>query len=287
MHLLSKALLAHLSVSQWSARKLDKQAGNIVAKHGVGSKGNFNKTLLPTCNELGVLHKYTTEVRKNFYLNVLPWFMDGTFILTPSNYLPYLTEFRAERSRWLGLKSDFLLSYPQAQRDAERILNSGEHPLYNERDYPHIDQLEQKFSMEIKFLPMPDEGDFRTELADSEMDAMRANLRDELTNASQAAVQDVWQRLYDKVSWLHGRLADPKNTFHDATYKDAQDMCELLTRLNFTNDPNLEAMRMEMQQKLVNHHPESLRNDPILRQDTADEAKAIMDKMSIFMGGLA
>lgn len=283
MQLSERTLLVHLGISQWTARKLDKRATAIVSRENVG---NFNKTLLPTCNELGILHKYTSEIRKSFYLNVLPWMMDATFILPTSNYLTYVTEFRSDRNKWLGLKDDVLLAYPQAKLDAKRILNSGEHDLYNESDYPHIDDLERKFSMKITFLPVPDGGDFRTEYIDGETEAMKADLQAELADASQNAVRDVWQRLYDKVSWLQGRLADPANTFNTSTYEDAQSTCELLTRLNFTDDPNLEAMRLEMQTKLVNHHPESLRNDPVLRQDTADEAKAIMDKMAVFMGGL-
>jgi hypothetical protein len=44
-------------------------------------------------------------------------------------------------------------------------------------------------------------------------------------------------------------------------------------------------MRRAVEDKLINHHPDSLRNDPDLRQDTADEARKIMDAMSVFMGG--
>lgn len=283
MHLSDKALLVHLSVSQWTARKLDKKATAIVSNKNVG---NFNKTLLPTCNELGVIHKFTTEVRKAFYINTLPWGIDGTFILPSSNYLTYMNEFRTGRNKWLRYVDDLIAAYPQAVMDAERILNSGEHELFNPNEYPTAGELCSKFSMDIAVLPVPSSGDFRVELADAEFATIQSDIEQRVAESSAAAVKDVWQRLYDKVSWLHGRLADPKNAFHDATYKDAQDTCELLTRLNFTDDPNLEQMRKEMQQKLVKHHPESLRNDPVLRQDTADEAKAIMDKMSVFMGGL-
>jgi hypothetical protein len=57
----------------------------------------------------------------------------------------------------------------------------------------------------------------------------------------------------------------------------------MLSRLNFTDDANLEAMRQEIESTLI-HHPDALRNDPDLRRDTAADAKAIMDKMAIFMG---
>jgi hypothetical protein len=59
----------------------------------------------------------------------------------------------------------------------------------------------------------------------------------------------------------------------------------MLSRLNFTDDPNLETMRQQVEDSLLKH-PEALRNNPDLRSDTALEAKSIMDKMSVFMGGM-
>jgi len=83
MHLSDKALLVHLGVSQWTARKLDKQASKEVAQANgaTGNVGNFNKTLLPTCNTIAAVHQETAIIRKEFYRNVLPWGIEGTFIL--------------------------------------------------------------------------------------------------------------------------------------------------------------------------------------------------------------
>jgi hypothetical protein len=67
--------------------------------------------------------------------------------------------------------------------------------------------------------------------------------------------------------------------------ENAREICAMLPRLNFSDDPNLEAMRQEVEATLLKH-PEALRNDPDLRQDTAAEAKKIMDKMSVFMNGI-
>lgn len=53
--------------------------------------------------------------------------------------------------------------------------------------------------------------------------------------------------------------------------------------INFNDDPNLEALRQDVEGKLIKH-PDALRNDPDLRRDTAAEAKKIMDAMSVFMG---
>lgn len=284
MHLSDKALLVHLGISQWIGKKLDKKASQEVAamNGATGNVGNFNKTLLPTCNLLESVKRLTADIRKDFYRNTLPWGIEGTFILPSANYLAFMTEHRGKKGKWEALVNKFLDAYPQARIDAERLLVG----MYKASDYPSESEMAMKFGMDITVLPVPSAGDFRVELADGEFDTIQSEIEQRVTASSQAAVKDVWQRLYDKVSWLNSRLADPANTFHESTYNDAQELVKMLTRLNFTDDPNLEQLRMDAEKKLFNVHPQTLAHDPVLRSDTADEAKAIMDKMSVFMGGL-
>ena len=285
MHLSDKALLVHLSVSQWVAKKLDKQASEEVARANgaVKDAGRYNKSLLPTCDTLDRIKSKTSEIRKKFYKNTLPWGIEGTFILPSANYLSFMTDFRNEKAEWERLTEEFFTDYLQSVSDAHRLLGS----LYNPVEYPTLEGLRRKFRMELSILPVPTAGDFRVELADEEYSSIQSEIEQRVADSSKAAMSEVWQRLYDKVEWLAERLSDPKNAFHDGTYQDAKDLCGMLTRLNFTDDPDLESMRREVEQKLVNHHPDALRNDPDLRNDTFDEAKVIMDKMSVFMEGLA
>ncbi len=282
MHLSDKALLVHLGVSEWVAKKLDKKASAEVAlANGAVSKaGRYNKSLLPTCDLLEAVKTKTSAIRAKFYRNTLPWGIEGTYILPSANYLAFMTEFRKEKSQWESLVNDFLAEYPQARADAQQMLAG----LYNAKEYPSLGVLKKKFRMELSVLPVPTAGDFRVELANEEFSSIQADVEKRVAASSQAAMDDVWRRLYKKVEWLADRLSKPENTFHDATYQDARDTCAMLTRLNFTNDPDLETMRQEVEAKLVSHHPESLRNDPDLRNDTAAECKAIMDKMGAFMG---
>ena len=285
MHLSDKALLVHLGISQWTAKKLDKKASAEVARlNGATSDaGNYNKSLLPTCDKLTAVKQLTSDIRKEFYHNTLPWGIEGTFILPSDNYLSFMTEYRGKKARWDSLVADFIDGYEQAHLDAERLLSG----LYSSKDYPTVGELRLKFNMDLSVLPVPTAGDFRVELADGVVDEITANIEQRVAESSKAAIKDVWQRLYDKVSWLYGRLADVNTTFHDETYNDACELVKMLKRLNFTNDADLEQMRIEAERKLFAVHPQTLRNDPDVRIDTAAEAKAIMDKMGVFMGGLA
>jgi len=282
MKLSDRALLVQLSISQWTARKYDKKATQEVASnHGVVTAvGRYNKSLLPMNDYLDHVHKKASHIRTKFYENTLPWGMEGTMMLPTSNYLNFMTEFRKEKSEWEYLVGEFYGAYSGLVMDAKRILGT----LYSDADYPSQSDMERKFKIDMAVFPVPS-NDFRCQIGDAELTRIQQDIEKRVTDAQQTAMQDVWKRLHDKVKHMAEKLADPKAIFRDTMVENTRELCELLPRLNFMDDPQLEKMRQDVEATLLKH-PEALRNDPDLRRDTAAEAKAIMDKMSVFMGGM-
>lgn len=282
MNLNDRALLVQLSVSQWTARKYDKKATKEVADANgtTTAVGRYNKSLLPMNDLLDNIHKKTTHIRQRYYDNTLPWGIDGTQMLPTSNYLQFMSDFRKERDEWNILVRNFVDHYDTLKEDAKRILGG----LYDPADYPSAVDIRQKFHMDMAVFPVPS-ADFRVSIASDELTRIQQDVERRVAEAQTNAMKDVWQRLFDRVKHMAEKLADPKAIFRDSMVENAREICALLPRLNFTDDPNLEALRQQVEASLIKH-PEALRNDPDLRRDTAAEAKAIMDKMSVFMGGL-
>jgi hypothetical protein len=205
--------------------------------------------------------------------------MDGTMMLPTANYLSFMSDFRKEKGEWYSLVQDFVDNYDTLKLDAQRILGS----LFDRADYPTALELRLKFDMDMSVFPVPS-SDFRVNIASDELTRIQQDVERRVRDAEQAALQEVWTRLYERVKHIAEKLADPKAIFRDSLVENAREQCAMLTRLNFSDDPNLEAMRQEVEATLLKH-PEALRNDPDLRRDTAADAKAIMDKMSVFMNG--
>jgi len=280
MMLNDRALLVSLSISQWTARKLDKKATKEVAdiNRASTSAGRYNKSLLPLNDLLANVHQKTGLIREKFAKNTLPWGIDGTRILPSANYLTFMQDFRKEKGEWQSLVQNFLDNYEDLVDEAKRWLGD----LYDEKDYPARDKIVEKFNMDMAILPVPT-NDFRVELSSDELSRLQEEMEGRMASVQQEAMMDAWGRLYKHVQHIAEKLADPKGIFRDSMVENAQETCDLLTRLNIADDPNLEAMRREVEAKLVSHHPDSLRNDPDLRQDTAEEARKIMDLMGSFM----
>lgn len=279
-----RALLVQLNISQWSARKLDKKATREVAdaNHASRDAGNFNKKLLPMSDSLANIHTMTGDIRKEFYTNTLPWGLENTHMLPTTNYLSFMTTFRRRRSEWELTVNKFLTDYPTLQVTAQRFLGN----LYNSEDYPHVRDLRDKFSMDLVVMPVPT-NDFRVQLADDELSSIHADIQRRIEESSGLAMKEAWQRLYDRVKHMVERLAkldDPKSRFHESTLEHVTELCTILPRLNFTDDPHLEAMRQEVEGKLAGLSKDAVVNDPVFRQTKIDEASDIMARMGAFMG---
>lgn len=281
MKLNDRALLVSLSISQWTARKLDKKATKEVAdiNRASTSAGRYNKSLLPLNDLLANVHQKTGVIREKFAKNTLPWGIDGTRMLPSANYLQFMQDFRKEKAEWQSLVTTFLDNYEYLVAEAKRWLGD----LYDEKDYPSKESITNKFNMDMGIFPVPS-NDFRVALSSDELTRIQEDLESRMATVQQEAMNDCWHRLYKHVEHITEKLSDPKNIFRDSMIENARETCDLLTRLNIAEDPNLEAMRQQVERKLLDHHPDTLRNDLDVRQDAAEEARKIMDAMATFMG---
>lgn len=277
-----RALLVSLSISQWMARKYDKKATKEVAdiNRASTSAGRYNKSLLPLNDLLANVHQKTGVIREKFAKNTLPWGIDGTRMLPSANYLQFMQDFRKEKAEWQSLVTTFLDNYEYLVAEAKRWLGD----LYDEKDYPSKESITNKFNMDMGIFPVPS-NDFRVALSSDELTRIQEDLESRMATIQQEAMSDCWYRLYKHVEHITEKLSDPKNIFRDSMIENARETCDLLTRLNISEDPNLEAMRQQVERKLLDHHPDTLRNDLDVRQDTAEEARKIMDAMATFMQG--
>ena len=285
MNLNDRALLVQLNISQWTARKHDKAATRQVASTNNASMeaGRYNKSLLPMNDALDHVHKKSTLIRTKYYENTTSSGLDGMQILPSGNYLTFMTEFRKEKSEWDSLVSQFVDNYEDIVTRNRHILQRTLGNLYDPGDYPTVDQIRAKFRMDVAVFPVPSSANLRIPVSNEELDRIRAEIEQRVDTAAKTAMTELWQRLHDRVKHMAEKLADPRAIFRDSMVENARELCALLPRLNFTDDPHLEDMRQQVEQALLKH-PDALRNDPDLRRDTAAEAKAIMDKMAIFMG---
>lgn len=291
MNLKEKALLVKFSRSQWSARKFDKKVSDEIDQaHHAHDASRFNKILLGK-EALEKGQKASNEARTFVYQQTLPWNDEGWRILPSANYLPFTMEMQKKINTIQLADQEFIDRYPDYKEEAKARLNS----LFDSKDYPDPQDVLKKFETSILFQPIPDSQDFRTsqEISQADLDQMGKDLDERVKSATQEAIKDLWGRLYNAVHHVADRLSDPEAIFRDSLINNIIDLCDLLPRLNLTADPNLEAMRQEVKDRLTKYQPEDLRpkdtDKPIdkatktqAREETKREAEKILKTMEAY-----
>lgn len=274
-----RALLVWLTISTWSARRYDKRISEKVNAdlHASSNAGRYNKFLLPgDAPTYKALVTLAGSIRAEHYTHTLAWTDEGRRLLPTANYMTYAQWYR-DQQRALAVAIDaFARDYPYLKDDARVKLNGA----YREEDYPDILDIRSRFALSVTFDPLPAKGDIRVDLASDQVAAIEADIQDRINKSVQFAVADSWTRLHDVVTHIHERLTVPDAIFRDSLIDNARELVNSLSRLNVTNDPNLEAMRARVAKELANADPETLRDDKTERASVARSADDILKAMS-------
>lgn len=278
-----KAMLVKLNISQWTARKHDKKVSQEVAQQhnaqgDAQAIGRYNKILIAQ-EEIKKIAKIANEARTFHYDNTLPWTDEGQRILPAKNYLPYTQRMRQLEGHFNNAVPRIISNYGFLMQEARTRLNS----LWNANDYPTVDELQGKYSFTVQVSPIPDGKDFRVNLQTEEVERIHQEIEGRVNKATETALKDLWHRLHKAVAHMVERLNDMDKTFRNSLVGNLQGLVELLPRLNITDNPELEAIRQEIEDKLC-QDPDLLRTNIQERKKTAQDAQDILTKMAGYVG---
>lgn len=275
----ARALLVWLTIRTWSARKYDRKVSTETnARYAASADaGRYNKFLLPGDNAAyKQLMALATSVRSEHYAHTLAWSDEGWRLLPTANYTMYMDWLRKQQQTFRAALDTFAADYPMMRSRAKTALG----PIYRDEDYPSVADLRSRFELTAAVSPLPIVGDVRVDLDAQQIADIEANIVNRQDAAIRIAVSDAWQRLTDVVAKIQKRLSQPDAIFRDSLIVNARELCESLTRLNVTNDPQLEAMRVKVERQLTNVDPDVLRDNTKIRSDVAAKADAILSQMS-------
>ena len=276
-----KAMLAKLTITQFSASKQDKAATDSVKeKFNTGNDaGRYQKALIAR-EAIKAVSSAANEARIFHYAQTLPWKDDGARILPAANYLQYSEGMRQKKATFLAAVSKFVASYPDLIEEAKTRLSG----LFNSADYPDAASIADRYTFETQIDPLPQAADFRVDLNSAEVDHIRKEIEARNNQAQAAATLDLWKRLNTAVEAMSERLNDPKAIFRDSLVSNIDEITEIIPRLNLTDDPGLDRIAKEAKAKLTAHTPEKLRTDINTRKETAKAADDLLNTMAAFMG---
>jgi hypothetical protein len=274
------AMMVDLHISVYSGRKQDKTTqGEVTTAKGSGSKkaASVYKNLFAECKELDALTKFQARARAEHYRLTLPWNDQGARLLPTASLLEYQQTMGRYRNEFDRLVDAFLDKYDTLVAAAAFQLGT----LFDRKEYLSRAQVALRFRMESSFTPLPTSGDFRLDVESTVQRELIEQYERRMEAKLAQANQDSWSRLHEALLRLSDRLVieedGKKRKFHDTMVTGALELCDLLTVMNVTKDPELEKARRKVEEVLSGVTPKELRDEHSTRVQTKQRVDAILD----------
>lgn len=292
------AILVSLGISKWNARKFDSVATReIESAHGAQDAGKFSKKLLAKKdavtdepNEYGALMSILTQARTDHYANSLAWGNQGWRLLPVGNYDEYMDCQRKHLRAFSSALPKLVRAYPALRLAAPAALGT----LFNERDYPAPDAIEERFAINYEREPLPVSGEsIVDELAAPQVAEVRAEyaakLDASIDEATRAAMDDARKRVGKVVREIAATMNKKKGeagfTFKDSKVGNVRRLVSTMRRMNVTNDDEFDGMLDRIDRAFGDVDPQTLRDDKKERASVAKTADEIVADMGAIFGG--
>jgi hypothetical protein len=282
----SSAMLVDLSISLWSARKLDKRASEEVATTNNADKGvaRVTKSLLGNCDELDALVKFGANVRNMHYNSTLPWSDMGPRLLPTTKYFNYQRTFTALEAEFNRMVQAFLDAYDLEVAQAQAKLGD----LFDVNEYPSVEQLRAKFSFRINYIPLPDAGDWRLDIANEALASLQTQYTAHYENQLAGAMRDIWERLHGVLTTLSRQLSDSTTNakgeqitpkIYTSVFDRALEVIDLMETCNITGDVNMQLMQRRLANAFKGVTVEAVKDDAYLRRETKQAIDAAIKNL--------
>ena len=287
-----KATLVSVVISAWTARKLDKKVTReINQSHGAAEDaGRYNKLLIEA-SRLTKLNGFISRARNLHYKYTKPWSdTEGLRILPNVLHEKFASEFRKIKRDFDQAADEFCRDYPDYVRERVKALNG----LFDPKDYPAADEIRDKFKLETRTFPVPDAGDFRSDVLDEDT---VEDIRRELADTSERVLDDAMKDSVDQIVKVVGHMAEKlkaykittgekgKTTFFTASLVDnVRELAELLPAFNLTNDPSFDQVAARIKAELCVEDAVALRDNDEARKTVQKSAEDILKDVSKLLG---
>jgi hypothetical protein len=298
MKLSERTLLVDLDIGVWSASKTDQSVSKMARQaHGAeDAAGRFQKNILARA-ALAEINRAASKCSNVHREMTLPWSKNGARIIKADAYESYVRELNVAKAAFNKAVREFTENYDALKEQAKVHLSA----MFNDDDYPAIEQVKAKFFVRTEVTPVPEAGDFRVKIGNKEVQTIVRDLEKRNNDRMRVAMKEVYDRLVKLTANIAKRLKDyepsnksgEKGIIAQNMFEQAREIADLIPVLNITNDPVLTALGERLSKEIVGHKAYHLREDGAMRHQTAKkaaeihkaakEASAIYDKASMFI----
>jgi hypothetical protein len=276
-----KAVLVQVKRRMYSPYKLDE------AESKAYGAGNVNKHLFQgTDNRVKKAISKYTEVYTFVKDNTVPW-TTGVELLNITHYMEFTSGLRQRIDEANAAVADLVAHWDyEVQDDLRRLQDiayaKGKPNLADPNDYPSADEVEKRFGIEVRYMPVPSTGDFRVGISDEDKATLQQQLDDATTNATRHVLTQMIEPMQRAVKKLTVPIGDDGHIFRDSLIDNMVDVAYRMAKVNVSDDPVI-AERIRDLQSLVStyaNNKDVLRSSQTVREKAATQIDALCNQMA-------
>jgi hypothetical protein len=239
------------------------------------------KSLLGDCDELDALVKFGAHARDMHGNSTLPWSDRGPRLLPTARYFAYHKNMSAMQAEFYRMVDRLIDVYDLEVSQVQAKLGD----LFDVRDYPTADDIRKKFSFKFNYIPLPEAGDWRLDIANEALASLKEQYQEHYADQRTAAHNDIWKRLYKTLSALSAQLADKAEDakrapgIYATVFDRIHDILDLMETCNLTGDPQMQLMQRRLSQTFKGVTIEDIKDDAYLRRETKQAIDAAIKNL--------
>ena len=291
MSIKNHALLVSLSVSKpQMTKKDDKATRDAESANNAHGAGQFRKDLYPKSLVQPIL---TVESSARAYIESVTYMWTrGEYLLPTAKFMEFTERIGKYQVEFDQCVTAFLNNWSNVMQQAQT--SQGE--LFDANAYPDLTDLKNDFRFRVNYRPVTDAGDFRVQMQDDEMDALRAEVetatRESMNNMLRAPLErlkEVVQRLHEVTAKSDREVLNKKTgvvdmrppIFRDSVVDNIMEEINLLHAFADVMPDNVLAIAKEIAN--TTPHPQQLRDNPDARKEVNTQTAALLNSINAML----
>jgi hypothetical protein len=291
MSIKNHALLVSLSVSKpQMTKKDDKATRDAESANNAHGAGQFRKDLYPKSLVQPIL---TVESSARAYIESVTYMWTrGEYLLPTAKFMEFTERIGKYQVEFDQCVTAFLNNWSNVMQQAQT--SQGE--LFDANAYPDLTDLKNDFRFRVNYRPVTDAGDFRVQMQDDEMDALRAEVetatRESMNNMLRAPLErlkEVVQRLHEVTAKGDREVLNKKTgvidlrppIFRDSVVDNIMEEINLLHAFADVMPDNVLAIAKEIAD--TTPHPQQLRDNPDARKEVNTQTAALLNSINAML----
>ena len=278
------ALLAQVSISTWTASRSDKTAGEKLTTDAGASRraARVVINLLAGAEEnIKAVTGAFEAVRSLHYSYTLPWVSD-----------PHASRQKGPRLLPHLLFDQYLGALSRQKREAQALLDAWDFDADVARakpnlgsltraDYPSADEVKGSFRIHMEFEPIPEGTQFKG-LPDLAVERLSRALDTRQQRMVEEAQKALWKEARDRVSHMVEQFGDVERKAYASTLDNTRELLTLLPGWNLAGSPEVDEVVQDIKNMLDGVAIEDVRKSFTTRQDVAENARRVLEKLDRF-----